>query len=35
MKSRREFLKAHKIDESIPWVLLSGNDYGHQSVKND
>jgi len=30
-----DFLKAHKIDDSVPWVLLAGNDYGHQSVKND
>ena len=30
-----DFLKAHKIDDSVPWVLLAGNDYGHQSVKGD
>jgi 2'-hydroxyisoflavone reductase len=29
-----DFLKAHKIEDSVPWVLLAGNDYGHQSVKN-
>ncbi len=30
-----DFLEAHKIDESIPWALLKGNDYGMMSVKND
>lgn len=30
-----DFLVAHKIDESIPWALLKGNDYGMMSVKND
>jgi 2'-hydroxyisoflavone reductase len=29
-----DFLDAHKIDSSVPWILLKGNDYGHQSVKN-
>jgi 2'-hydroxyisoflavone reductase len=29
-----DFLKAHGIEEAIPWVLLAGNDFGHQSVKN-
>lgn len=29
------FLAAHKIDESIPWAMLKGNDYGMMSVKND
>jgi 2'-hydroxyisoflavone reductase len=30
-----DFLAAHKIDESIPWALLRGNDYGMMSVKNE
>jgi 2'-hydroxyisoflavone reductase len=30
-----DFLAAHKIDESIPWAMLRGNDYGMMSVKND
>lgn len=29
------FLEAHKITESVPWVLLQGNDYGHMSARND
>ena len=29
------FLEAHKIEESVPWVMLKGNDYGHMSTKND
>jgi 2'-hydroxyisoflavone reductase len=29
-----DFIEAHKIDSSVPWVLLKGNDYGHQSIKN-
>lgn len=29
-----DFLKAHKIDESIPWVFLADKDFGHQSVRN-
>ncbi len=28
------FLEAHGIDGAVPWVMLKGNDYGHQSVKN-
>lgn len=30
-----DFLAAHKIEESIPWAMLKGNDYGMMSVKND
>lgn len=30
-----DFLAAHKIEESIPWAMLRGNDYGMMSVKND
>jgi len=30
-----DFLAAHKIDVAIPWALLTGNDYGMMSVKND
>jgi 2'-hydroxyisoflavone reductase len=30
-----DFLAAHGIDESIPWALLRGNDFGMMSVKND
>ena len=30
-----DFLEAHKIDEAIPWALLTGNNYGMMSVKND
>jgi len=30
-----DFLAAHKIDESIPWAMLRGNDDGMMSVKND
>ncbi len=30
-----DFLGAHKIEESIPWAMLRGNDYGMMSVKND
>ena len=29
------FLRKHEILESIPWVLLEGNDYGHMSVRTD
>ena len=29
------FLKANGIDGAVPWVMLEGNDVGHQSVKND
>jgi 2'-hydroxyisoflavone reductase len=29
------FLEEHKITESVPWVMLKGNDEGHMSVKND
>ena len=29
------FLSEHKIDESIPWAMLKGNDFGMMSVKND
>ena len=28
------FLEAHKILESVPWVMLKGNDYGHMSTSN-
>jgi 2'-hydroxyisoflavone reductase len=29
-----EFLESQKIESSVPWILLKGNDYGHQSIKN-
>lgn len=29
-----DFLAAHKIEESIPWAMLRGNDDGMMSVKN-
>jgi 2'-hydroxyisoflavone reductase len=29
-----DFLKAHGIEEAIPWAMLAGNDYGMMSVKN-
>jgi 2'-hydroxyisoflavone reductase len=29
------FLKQHKIEEAIPWVLQEGNDFGHLSARND
>jgi 2'-hydroxyisoflavone reductase len=29
------FLEAHEIEESIPWAMLSGNNDGMMSVKND
>ncbi|MBC7895751.1 MAG: NAD-dependent epimerase/dehydratase family protein [Cytophagaceae bacterium] len=28
------FLKAHGIEESVPWIMLQGNDLGHTSVSN-
>ncbi|HEU4537090.1 MAG TPA: NAD-dependent epimerase/dehydratase family protein [Polyangiaceae bacterium] len=28
------FLKAHAIEEAVPWVMLAGNDYGHMSARN-
>jgi 2'-hydroxyisoflavone reductase len=30
-----EFLSAHGIEDSIPWVMLKGKDYGHMSIRND
>jgi 2'-hydroxyisoflavone reductase len=30
-----DLLSQHGIDGAVPWVMLKGNDYGHQSVKND
>ena len=30
-----DVLSAHGIDAAVPWVMLKGNDEGHQSVKND
>jgi 2'-hydroxyisoflavone reductase len=30
-----DFLAAHKIDVSIPWAMLRGNDDGMMSVRND
>jgi 2'-hydroxyisoflavone reductase len=30
-----EFLSAQGIEDSVPWVMLKGNDWGHQSVRND
>lgn len=29
------FLEAHEITDSVPWVMLKGNDEGHMSVRND
>jgi 2'-hydroxyisoflavone reductase len=29
------FLEAHEIVDSVPWVLLKGNDEGHTSARND
>ncbi len=29
-----DLLTAHKIDSAVPWVMLKGNDFGHQSIKN-
>jgi 2'-hydroxyisoflavone reductase len=26
------FLKAHGIEESVPWIMLQGNDVGHTSI---
>jgi 2'-hydroxyisoflavone reductase len=30
-----DFLTAQGIEESVPWVMLKGNDVGHQSVRNE
>jgi 2'-hydroxyisoflavone reductase len=30
-----DFLVEHKITEAIPWALLTGNDYGMMSIRND
>ncbi len=30
-----DFLASQGIDAAVPWVMLRGNDEGHQSVKND
>jgi 2'-hydroxyisoflavone reductase len=30
-----DFLAAHKIEYSVPWVMLRGNDYGHTTAKID
>src|SRR4051812_13261639 len=30
-----DFLSAHKIEESIPWAMLKGNDDGMMSIRND
>ena len=30
-----DFLKAHEIEGSVPWVILRGNDYGHMSARNE
>lgn len=29
-----DFLDKHKIDSSVPWVILKDKDFGHQSVQN-
>ena len=29
-----EFLKAHQIPESVPFIMLEGNDLGHTTIKN-
>jgi 2'-hydroxyisoflavone reductase len=28
------FLEEHKIGDSVPWVMLKGNDYGHMHARN-
>ncbi len=30
-----DFLATHKIGGAIPWVMLRGNNFGHQSIRND
>jgi 2'-hydroxyisoflavone reductase len=30
-----DFLAAHKIEETIPWAMLRGNDDGMMSIRND
>ena len=30
-----DFLKAHEIEYSIPWAMLTGNDLGMMSIRND
>lgn len=30
-----DFLRAHKIEESIPWAMLSGNNDGMMSIRNE
>jgi 2'-hydroxyisoflavone reductase len=29
------FLEEQKITDSVPWVMLKGNDYGHMHARND
>lgn len=29
-----DFLRAHKIEEAIPWAMLSGNNDGMMSIRN-
>ena len=29
-----EFLKAHQIPESVPFIMLEGNNLGHTTIKN-
>ena len=29
-----ELLASHGIESAVPWVMLRGNDLGHQSVRN-
>ncbi len=29
-----DFLRAHKIEEAIPWAMLSGNNDGVMSISN-
>ncbi len=29
------FLRAHGIEDAIPWAMLAGNDYGMMSIRND
>lgn len=29
-----EFLKAQRIPEAVPWIMLEGNDLGHTSISN-
>jgi 2'-hydroxyisoflavone reductase len=30
-----ELLASHGVESAVPWVMLRGNDVGHQSIRND